>query len=91
MANRLEYDSPAKLVEKEIHAVSSSEIRGLEELYCNVITDHRKWAVHRVVASQRDQSLRKHLPEIAASVSVRSKNFARLVALGDAEEAQKAY
>jgi len=67
----------------------ASDIRGLEEMYCHVITDHREWAVKRVIESQRAKNLRKQLPDIAATVSTRSKNFARLVALGDAEEAKK--
>lgn len=69
--------------------VVASETRGLEELYCQSIADHRHWAVRQVVLSQRERSLRKQLPNIAATVSTRSKNFARLVALGDAEEAKK--
>ena len=75
--------------EEFVHKVVASEIRGLEELYCSVISDHRGWAVKRVVQSQREKKLRKQLPSIAATVSTRSKNFARLVALGDAEEAKK--
>ena len=71
----------------QVYAVVKTEIRGLEEFYCAVITDHRTWAVKRVVAAQRDKALRKKVPDIAKQVSVRSKNFARLVALGDAEEA----
>ena len=67
----------------------ASDIRGLEEMYCHIITDHRNWAVQRVIQSQREKKLRKQLPDIAATVSTRSKNFARLVALGDAEEARK--
>ena len=75
--------------EEFVHKMVASEIRGLEELYCAVISDHREWAVRRVVQSQREKALRKQLPSIAATVSTRSKNFARLVALGDAEEAKK--
>ena len=48
----------------------------LLDMYCNVISEHRKWAVRRVLPSQRDKSLRKQLPDIAESVSMRSKNFA---------------
>ena len=75
--------------EEFVHKMVASSIRGLEELYCAVIADHREWAVRRVVQSQREHKLRKQLPSIAATVSTRSKNFARLVALGDAEEAKK--
>ena len=76
--------------DKLVIAMAASEIRGLEEIYCGAISDHRQWAVRRVVRSQRDKNLRKRLPDIAAGVSIRSKNFARLIALGDAEEAAKA-
>ena len=76
--------------DQDIQVIVASEIRGLEELFCHVITDHRRWAVKRIIASQRDKTLRKQLPEVASSLSVRSKNFARLVALGDEQEAQKA-
>lgn len=72
-----------------IGKVVASDIRGLEEMYCCAITDHRQWGIQRVLESQRDRTLRKRLPDIAATVSTRSKNFARLVALGDAEEARK--
>lgn len=75
--------------DEHVYKVVASEIRGLEELYCSVIVEHREWAVRRIVDSQRDQSLRRQLPEIAATVSTRSKNFARLLALGDAEEASE--
>lgn len=75
--------------EEVICKMVASEIRGMEELYCHSIADHRVWAIRRVVASQREKRLRKQLPDIAATVSTRSKNFARLVALGDAEEAKK--
>mmetsp|Transcript_4856 Transcript_4856/g.9679 ORF Transcript_4856/g.9679 Transcript_4856/m.9679 type:complete len:140 (+) Transcript_4856:94-513(+) len=75
--------------EDVIYKLVASDIRGLEEMYCHVITDHREWAVKRVIQSQREKNLRKQLPDIAATVSTRSKNFARLVALGDAEEARK--
>lgn len=71
----------------QVYAVVKTEIRGLEEFYCSVITDHRTWAVKKVVSAQRDKALRKKVPDIAKQVAVRSKNFARLVALGDAEEA----
>jgi hypothetical protein len=73
----------------DIYKMVASDIRGLEEFYCHVITDHRSWAVKRVVQCQRDRAARKILAEIASTVSTRSKNFARLVALGDAEEAKR--
>jgi hypothetical protein len=73
----------------DISKMAASDIRGLEEFYCHVITDHRNWAVKRVVQCQHDRAARKMLAEIASTVSTRSKNFARLVALGDAEEARK--
>eukprot|EP00977_Amphora_coffeiformis_P023060 scaffold12153_cov167-Amphora_coffeaeformis.AAC.5 len=75
--------------DNHVGKVSASDIRGLEEIYCSAIADHRGWAIRQVIASQRDKALRKRLPDIAATVSTRSKNFARLVALGDAEEARK--
>ena len=76
--------------EEYIHLVVAADVlRGLEELYCGTIHDHRQWAIRRVVECQRERSLRKQLPSIAATVSTRSKNFARLVALGDAEEARR--
>ena len=62
--------------QEDILLVVASEIRGLEDMYCDVISEHRKWAVRRVLPSQRDKSLRKQLPDIAESVSMRSKNFA---------------
>ena len=76
---------------ERIRAMAASEIRGLEELYCSVIREHRTWAIRRVVKSQHDKTLRKKLAAIAGSASLRSKNFARLVGLGDAEEAQSVY
>jgi hypothetical protein len=76
--------------EDDIHLVVEADVlRGLEELYCGTITNHRRTVVRRVVESQRERSLRKQLPNIAAACSTRSKNFARLVALGDAEEAKR--
>ena len=77
--------------DQQVYYMVASEIRGLEEMYCSVISDHRTWAIKKVVDSQREKALRKKLPRIAATVSTRSKNFARLVALGDAEEAKKEY
>ena len=74
--------------DEEINIIVSSDMRGLEPLFCSVFKERSQWAVKRVVQSQHDKSLRKQLPEIAAAVSMRSKNFARLVALGDAEQAQ---
>ena len=41
--------------EEFVHKMAASEIRGLEELYCAVIADHRHWAVKRVVQSQREK------------------------------------
>lgn len=75
--------------EEFVHKMAASEIRGLEELYCAIISDHRHWAVKRVVQSQREKKNRKQLSSIAANVSTRSKNFARLVALGDAQEVKR--
>eukprot|EP00977_Amphora_coffeiformis_P020044 scaffold7808_cov184-Amphora_coffeaeformis.AAC.23 len=77
--------------DQQVYNMVASEIRGLEEMYCSVITDHRSWAITKVVESQREKTLRKKLHSVAATVSTRSKNFARLVALGDAEEAKKVY
>lgn len=82
-----EFSLESANADKHVYDVSDSDFRGLEHIYCSVIKDHCKWAVERIVASQRDKTLRKKLPSLAAMVSVRSKNYARLVALGDAEVA----
>ena len=73
--------------DKEIVAMAASETRGFEEIYCSAIVNHRQLAVPKVVEGQRDKKLRSKLSYAAAAVSTRSKNFARLVAVGDAEAA----
>lgn len=72
-----------------VRRLVASEVRGLGELYCSTICDHRGWAIESVLHSQNDKGFRKELPSIPATVSKRSKNVARLVALGDAEDAKK--
>lgn len=54
-------------------AASETDFRGLEEIYSTNISQQHEWAVQRVVTSQGDKGLRKQLPEIAATVSTRSK------------------
>eukprot|EP00977_Amphora_coffeiformis_P003239 scaffold600_cov189-Amphora_coffeaeformis.AAC.4 len=72
-----------------VHILVASKIIGLEELYTSVICEHCGWATQGILQSQHDRALRNKVSSIVAMVSTQSKNFARLVALGDVEEAKK--
>lgn len=77
--------------QEAIKIVSGSELRGFEASFCNVIVAHRSWAVRKVLSAQNGKRSKGRMAELAAAVSIRSRDFALKVAAGDAEEAAQIF
>ena len=79
------------LLQAAADEISSSELRGLEEVYSPAIQVHREKVVKTILAASSNQSAMGHrrFAKLAAEESLVSAKFARMVGIADAKQVQR--